>query len=145
MERSTEHAMRLKGRRTERTEVMYKAGGVAYVYLCYGMHHLLNIVTGPKEMPQAVLIRALKPLEGIDLMRIRRKGKEPLTSGPGTVAQALGITTHHTGVSLLGNSIWIEDHGITLDHMTSTPRIGVDYAGKDALLPFRFVFHAKIL
>ena len=127
------------GRRTARTEVMFRAGGVAYVYLCYGMHHLLNIVTGPQDMPQAVLIRALKPLEGLDVMLLRRKGKEPLTSGPGTVAQALGITTKHSGVSLLGNTIWIEDHGIAIPNIVTSPRIGVDYAGEDALLPYRFV------
>ncbi len=126
------------GRRTPRTEVMYHPGGVSYVYLCYGMHHLLNIVTGPKDVPQAVLIRALKPLQGIDIMRKRRKDKVPLSAGPGTVSQALGITTHHNGLSLHENMLWIEDHGILFESISAGPRIGVDYAGADALLPYRF-------
>jgi DNA-3-methyladenine glycosylase len=79
------HAYR--GRKTPRTEVMFEPGGVAYVYLCYGIHSLLNVVTGPKDMPQAVLIRAIKPLEGIEAMTERRKGKMPLAAGPGTVAR----------------------------------------------------------
>ena len=130
------HAYR--GRKTPRTEVMFEPGGVAYVYLCYGIHSLLNVVTGPKGMPQAVLIRAIKPLEGIEAMTERRKGKMPLAAGPGTVAQALGITTKHSGISLLGNKLWIEDHGLVFDSIQAGPRIGVDYAGEDALLPYRF-------
>jgi DNA-3-methyladenine glycosylase len=130
------HAYR--GRKTPRTEVMFEPGGVAYVYLCYGIHSLLNVVTGPKGMPQAVLIRAIKPLEGIEAMTERRKGKMPLAAGPGTVAQALGITTKHSGISLLGNKLWIEDHGLVFDSIQAGPRIGVDYAGDDALLPYRF-------
>jgi DNA-3-methyladenine glycosylase len=130
------HAYR--GRKTPRTEVMFEPGGVAYVYLCYGIHSLLNVVTGPKDMPQAVLIRAIKPLEGIEAMTERRKGKMPLAAGPGTVAQALGITRKHSGISLLENKLWIEDHGLVFDSIQAGPRIGVDYAGDDALLPYRF-------
>ncbi len=126
------------GRRTPRTEVMYKPGGAAYVYLCYGMHHLLNVVTGPKDVPHAVLIRALRPLKGLELMKERRKGREPLASGPGTVTQALGITVKHNGLSLQGSQIWIEDHGLAFKAILSGPRIGVDYAGSDADLPYRF-------
>jgi len=126
------------GRRTKRTEVMFSPGGVTYVYLCYGMHHLLNVVTGPRDVPSAVLIRALSPLQGVEAMRERRKQKEPLTGGPGTVAQALGIRAQHTGISLIGDEIWIEDHGIKLDSIEASPRIGVDYAGEDALLHYRF-------
>lgn len=126
------------GRRTPRTEVMYHPGGVSYVYLCYGMHHLLNVITGPKDVPQAVLIRAIKPLHGIDIMRKRRKDREPLSAGPGTVSQALGITTCHNGLSLQENMIWIEDHDISFNKILASPRIGVDYAGADALLPYRF-------
>ncbi len=125
-------------RRTSRTEVMFQAGGVAYIYLCYGMHHLLNIVTGPQNVPHAVLIRALKPLKGIRVMRERRKRKEPLTAGPGMVAQALGLTTDQNGLSLLENTLWIEDQGIVFESIQVGPRIGIDYAGSDALLPYRF-------
>ncbi len=126
------------GRRTPRTEVMYRAGGVSYVYLCYGMHHLVNVITGPQDVPRAVLIRAIKPIEGIETMQKRRKGKKPLAAGPGTVAQALGITTKHNGLSLLEKTIWIEDQGIAFNDLLTGPRIGVDYAGSDALLPYRF-------
>lgn len=124
-------------RRTPRTEVMYQLGGITYVYLCYGIHNMLNVVTGPKNVPQAVLIRAIIPLEGIDMMAVRRNNKQSMSSGPGTVAQALGITTAHNGISLEENSIWIEDHGVVFDSITDGPRIGVDYAGPDAFLPYR--------
>lgn len=127
------------GRRTARTEVMYQAGGVAYIYLCYGIHYLLNVVTAPADVPHAVLIRALRPLQGVEVMQKRRQDKKPLCGGPGTVAQALGLSLLHNGVSLSGNEIWIEDHGIEVQNFFSGPRIGVDYAGEDALLPYRFV------
>lgn len=127
-------------RRTPRTEIMYAPGGVAYVYLCYGMHHLFNIVTGPKDSPTAVLIRALKPTIGLDIMLERRK-RQPLTSGPGTLTTALGITLKHNALSLTGPTLWIEEgpqHPIE-----ASPRIGVDYAGPDALLPYRFTLGHK--
>jgi DNA-3-methyladenine glycosylase len=127
------------GRRTPRTEVMYAAGGVAYVYLCYGIHHLLNVVTADKDVPHAVLIRSLKPYHGIDVMQKRRQGKKPLCKGPGNVTQALGITTAHNGVVLTSDLLWIEDHGIFFDKIETTARIGIDYAGEDAHLPYRFV------
>jgi DNA-3-methyladenine glycosylase len=126
------------GRRTARTEIMYQAGGVAYIYLCYGIHHLFNVVTAEEGTPHAVLIRGLRPLHGIDLMKTRRRAKEPLCSGPGTVTQALGITTLHNGIPLLGNLLWIEDPGMVFDQIATTPRIGVDYAKEDAFLPYRF-------
>jgi DNA-3-methyladenine glycosylase len=127
------------GRRTARTEVMYAKGGTAYVYLCYGIHHLFNVVTNVEGVPHAVLVRAVHPLEGIDIMRERRQGRL-VTNGPGTVSSALGIRTTHTGTDLLGDTIWIEDHGIAVPrkHIIVGPRIGVDYAGSDALLPYRF-------
>ena len=131
------------GRRTARTEIMYATGGTAYVYLCYGIHHLFNVVTNQKDIPHAVLIRALKPIEGMDVILKRRKQKETsnkLSSGPGTLSQALGIQTSHSGENLLGNKIWIEDRGINFPdiEIIKSPRIGVDYAGADALLPYRF-------
>ena len=128
------------GRRTARNEPMYAAGGVAYVYLCYGIHHLFNVVTNQRDVPHAVLIRAISPVEGIDIMRARR-GRRPLTtSGPGTLSQALGIHTRHSGMDLLGDTIRIEDRALVVpdNAITIGPRIGVDYAGDDALLPYRF-------
>ena len=104
-------------RRTKRTEIMFKEGGCAYVYLCYGIHHLFNVVTGPKDMAHAVLIRGIEPIDGLETMLKRRnqtKLKSNLTAGPGILSKALGISTQHTGLSLLSakSNIWIEDHGI---------------------------------
>lgn len=124
-------------RRTERTEVMYAKGGVAYVYLCYGMHHLLNVVTADFGTPHAILIRAIIPAVGIDIMK-KRRNKEPLSSGPGTLTKALGITRKQNGASLNSSEIWIEE-GVKVDSITAGPRIGVDYAGEDAFLPYRFI------
>ncbi len=135
------------GRRTRRTEPMYAEGGIAYVYLCYGIHHLFNVVAGGAENPLAVLIRAGLPLAGIDEI-LARRGKtqvdRTLLAGPGSLAQALGIRTGHTGTSLSGNRIWIEDHGIDVsnDAVVAGPRIGVDYAGEDAARPYRLVLDA---
>lgn len=131
------------GTRTERTEVMYRAGGVSYVYLCYGIHHLFNVVTNAKDKADAILIRAIEPLEGKDIM-LRRRGKEKinpsLTAGPGRLTQALGITTSFNATDLTSNTIWIEDRGINFGkkNIVKTQRIGVDYAGEDAKLPWRF-------
>ncbi|MCB9171072.1 MAG: DNA-3-methyladenine glycosylase [Flavobacteriales bacterium] len=134
------------GRRTARTEVMYARGGTAYVYLCYGIHHLFNVVTNVKEMPEAVLVRGIAPLDGIDTMRSRRGASGmPTTTGPGIAAQALGIRTLHSGTDLLGDTIWIGDDGpIVPDAAVRVgPRIGVDYAGPDARSPYRFVVTDK--
>ncbi len=131
------------GRRTNRNEIMYAEGGVAYVYLCYGIHHLFNVVTHTKESPHAILIRALEPVKGIDEM-LKRVGKKKLdntlTRGPGNLSKALGITTLQTGVSLLGKELFVGDDGFkySKNEIAASPRIGVDYAGKDALLPYRF-------
>jgi DNA-3-methyladenine glycosylase len=130
-------------RRTKRTEVMFGKGGTAYVYLCYGIHHLFNVVTGPLESAHAVLIRAVKPIEGIDEMLRRRKAEKlspNISSGPGTVSQALGIKVSDTGEDLTGNKIWIEDRGlkITEEQISAGPRVGIDYAQEDASLPYRF-------
>jgi DNA-3-methyladenine glycosylase len=130
-------------RRTQRTETMYKSGGVGYIYLCYGMHHLFNIVTGPENLPHAVLIRAILPVEGIDIMENRRKKKSKdkgFSTGPGSVSKALGITTAIDGISLLTKTIHVEDRGIELtgNNIIAGPRVGIDYAGEDAKLPWRF-------
>ena len=132
------------GRRTARTEIMYRAGGTAYVYLCYGIHSLFNVVTNKENIPHAVLIRAIYPVVNFKEMQKRRVNikspKEKLCIGPGTVSQAMGIHYSHSGKSLLGKEIWIEDKGLKIPShkIISSPRIGVDYAGKDALLPYRF-------
>lgn len=129
-----------KGRRTARTEVMFHKGGICYVYLCYGIHFLLNVVTNYENVPHAVLIRALKPTHGIDAMLMRRGKKTvngTLTNGPGALAQALGIDASFNGVSFLGKSIWIEE-GPSPEKIESSPRIGIDYAEEDAALPWRF-------
>lgn len=132
------------GRRTARTEVMFGKGGTAYVYLIYGIHHLFNVVTNKKDVPHAVLVRAIEPLTGIDSM-LERSGKErwdyTLGKGPGNVSKALGINTRYTGWDLTGNDIYIAADGFTppADTILATQRIGVDYAGVDALLPYRFI------
>lgn len=129
-------------RRTKRTETMYAQGGISYVYLCYGIHHLFNIVTNTIDEPHAILIRAIAPLEGIDIMKIRRnktKVDKTFSAGPGTMSQALGITTFHNNIDLTGNQIWIEDIGYSFSKIEVTKRIGIDYAQEDALLPYRFV------
>ena len=134
------------GRRTKRNEMMYREGGVAYVYLCYGMHHLLNFVTNAADIPDAVLIRGIVPTHGGELM-LCRTGKRRLTSdigiGPGKVSKLLGITVADNGLSLCGEKLWIEDRGLLVPDsaIRVTPRIGVDYAGEDALLPYRFAAH----
>jgi len=131
------------GRRTKRTEPIYGQGGAAYVYFCYGLHHLFNVVTNAAETPHAVLIRAGIPMTGTGRMLKRRnkaKVDKTLLAGPGSLAKALGITTDHTGISLMNGQIWIEDHGTDVAHdaVTTGPRVGVDYAGEDALRPYRF-------
>jgi DNA-3-methyladenine glycosylase len=131
-------------RRTARTETMYKHGGVAYVYLCYGIHHLFNVVTNAEDVPHAILIRAVEPVEGIEYM-LKRRGKEKLapslTAGPGAMSMALGIHTRHSGLSLQGPEIFIEDRGIKVSakDIVAATRVGVAYAAEDALLLYRFL------
>jgi DNA-3-methyladenine glycosylase len=130
------------GRRTQRTEVMFNEGGRAYVYLCYGIHHLFNVVTNDRDIPHAILIRAVEPLEGKEFMMERTGNtvwKNSIGSGPGNVTKALGIFTGHTGMSLQSAELYIADDGYQVENILATPRIGVDYAGADALLPYRFV------
>src|SRR6476659_513981 len=131
------------GRRTRRNEIMYGEGGYAYVYLCYGIHHLFNVVTNFHEVPHAILIRALDPIEGVREMLLRTSKKkldDTLTRGPGNVSKALGIFTRHSGLSLSDDQIFIADDGGTFSkkEIAASPRVGVDYAGEDALLPYRF-------
>ena len=133
-----------QNRRTQRTETMFAPGGTAYVYLCYGIHHLFNVVTNKQEIPHAVLIRSAAPLAGIEEMLLRTlkaKADSTLTKGPGNVSRALGIRTAHSGVNLLGDELFIADDGYRLrpSEVLATRRIGVDYAGVDALLPYRFI------
>ncbi len=132
------------GKRTGRTEVMFGDGGKAYVYLCYGIHHLFNIVTNKKEIPHAILIRAVEPMQGLEAMLTRTGKTKPdysLTRGPGNVSKALGISIHHTGCHLVSDEIFIaaDTFKLTENEILATPRIGVDYAGEDAKLLYRFV------
>jgi DNA-3-methyladenine glycosylase len=130
-------------RKTPRTQVMFRSGGVAYVYLCYGMHYLFNVVTNIEGTADAVLIRALEPLTGIPEMTLRRGSlisSRHLTSGPGKLSKAMGIERSMNGKSLLDNEVWIEElgHKITSRNIDVSTRIGIDYAGDDAALPWRF-------
>ncbi len=131
------------GRLTPRTQTMFAAGGIAYVYLCYGIHEMFNIVVSTEGDPRAVLIRAIHPTIGINDMLARRKMsvlKHNITSGPGSVAQALGINRKLNGLNLQSDVLWLEDEGLSFkdDQIAAVPRVGVAYAKEDALLPFRF-------
>lgn len=132
------------GRKTNRTSVMYQNGGVAYVYFCYGMHYLFNVVTAGENVPHAILIRALLPINGIETMQQRRGlniGFAQLANGPGKLTRAMGIGMEHNGILLEEGRIWFEKTNEMLSgSIEITPRIGIDYAGEDALLPYRFVW-----
>lgn len=130
-------------RRTSRTETLYAQGGIGYVYLCYGIHHLFNVVSSVAGEPHAVLIRAIEPLIGLEIIVQRRNmpiSKPAISSGPGSAAKALGINGSFNKKELTGEEIWIEDLGIQYpdDAIAAGPRIGVAYAQEDALLPWRF-------
>ncbi len=130
-------------RRTKRTEVLFEPGGIAYVYLCYGIHSLLNVTTGERGEAAAVLIRAIEPVEGVGVMQTRRSlttKDHRISAGPGMLSQALGISLEHNACSMVnGQELWIESHRQPAeDEIVESPRIGVAYAGKDALLPWRF-------
>ncbi len=116
-------------RNTKRTKTMFMAGGVAYIYICYGIHHLFNIVTNNNEIPEAVLVRALEPLEENAELRV--------TSGPGKLTKYLGISKKFDTTDLTGNKIWIEDNGHDFQ-LDLSKRIGIDYAEEDADLLWRF-------
>ena len=130
-------------RRTKRTEIMYQEGGVAYVYLVYGIYYLFNIITNEKDKADAVLVRAIEPETGIEEMLLRRNmaAVNPnLTAGPGVMSIAMGINKKLYGADLTGNTVWLEDKGIQFpsEDIAAGPRIGIDYAGEDAKLPWRF-------
>lgn len=131
------------GRRSAKNEHMYGAGGTSYIYICYGIHQMLNIVTNEKNIPDAVLVRALEPMEGIAAMLVRT-GKNQLdntlTKGPGNVGKALGLLKHHSGINLMDDTIGLYKDRFELkeEQVGLSKRIGVDYAGEDALLPYRF-------
>lgn len=128
---------------TPRTKTMFLPGGIAYVYLCYGIHEMFNIVTSGNGQPHAILVRAINPTDGLEAMQSRRNMpvlKPTITMGPGSVAKALGISRAVNAFSLEGDTIWIEDRGLTFpgEDIAAVPRVGVDYAGNDASLPYRF-------
>ena len=140
---STDRASHAFGNKhTNRTDAMFKNGGIAYVYLCYGLHHLFNVVTNIEGIPHAVLIRAGEPIEGISHMLDRRKKsklEKTITNGPGSLCGALGITISHNKISLNSSLIWLaEFKEIEENQIRISARVGVDYAGQDALLPYRF-------
>lgn len=132
-------------RNTSRTEVMFRKGGCAYIYICYGIHHLFNVVTGPQGTAHAVLIRGIQPLEGLEWMLERRKAdrlRPALTTGPGSLSQALGLYSRDTGQSLTApdTPIWLEDRGVQVsgDGLCSGRRVGVESAGESALWEWRY-------
>lgn len=133
-------------RRTARTEIMFKAGGTAYIYLCYGMYSLFNVVSNKENIPHAVLIRGLTATEGLETIAQRLKitdvSKYKL-NGPGKLSKALGIHYSQSGINLYGSTIWIEDRGLNIneENIKTTKRVGVDYAQEDANLPYRFIYN----
>ncbi len=128
-------------RKTDRTEIFYNEGGIGYVYLCYGIHNLFNVVTNKKDIPHAILIRSIEPLEGIDVM-MKRRGKtkldKTLSAGPGALSKALGISKKHNKISLTEDIIWIEDRHIKVESIHATTRVGIDYAEEYKDKPWRF-------
>lgn len=133
-----------ENKRTNRTQVMFERGGHVYVYLCYGVHHLFNVVTGPEEAAHAVLLRGLEPIDGLETMLERRGmniAKPQLTAGPGVLTKAMGITKEHNGIDLTkkNSPIWIEDAiDCPQDAILASPRVGVDYAEECTSWPWRF-------
>jgi DNA-3-methyladenine glycosylase len=125
-----------KNKRTQRTENMFMQGGSTYVYLCYGMHYLFNVVTNQKDIPHAILIRAVEPL--FDVSHQLKKGKRLPGSGPALVTKLLGINLSHNGISLIHNELFIADDGYVPASIAVSPRIGVDYAGNAAKWLYRF-------
>ena len=126
-------------KRTKRTAPMFEKGGIAYVYLCYGIHYLFNIVCNKKNIPDAILIRAIHPMHGVDIMcsRTNKKSEKRIGSGPGKLSKALGIDMTLNGKSIEGDNLWIENHSISGD-VVAKERIGVEYAGEDSKLLRRF-------
>lgn len=132
-------------KKTQRTRVMFEEGGKAYVYLCYGIHHLFNVVTGKAGVPHAVLVRAVEPVENVEVMLKRRRMEiltPRLTAGPGVLSQALGIQVAFSGVDMrkMHSHVWLEDRGeeVGVADILSSARVGVEYAKEHASLPWRF-------
>jgi DNA-3-methyladenine glycosylase len=128
-------------RRTKRTETMYGIGGTAYVYFVYGMYNQFNVVTNIEGVPHAVLVRALEPSEGLDVIRRRRRGRSEyeMTSGPGRLCLALGIDRKLDKADLLGDRVWIEEGpSISPREIARGPRVGIDYAESWVAKPWRF-------
>ncbi|MBI9037289.1 MAG: DNA-3-methyladenine glycosylase [Bacteroidales bacterium] len=143
------------GRKTKRTEIMFREGGIAYIYLCYGIHSLFNIVTNKANIPHAILIRGIYPTHGLDLI-LNRMNKKSLSknmiNGPGKVSKALNINYSLSGIDLKKNndknqpSIWLENNmNIPASEISVSKRIGIDYAEEDALLPYRFFIEEKLI
>lgn len=135
------HAFGLK--RTKRNQVMYLSGGHAYIYLCYGMYTLFNVITNTEGIPHGVLIRAIQPTIGLEIMQKRRnkiKIDRSLTGGPGALTQALGINVKDSGILLTGSKIWIEDRNTNVkeEDIIASPRVGIDYAEEYIHMPWRF-------
>jgi DNA-3-methyladenine glycosylase len=136
---------------TARNRVMFGRAGIAYVYLVYGMHHCLNVVTGASPFPAALLIRAVEPLEGIDTMRLAREARRRrpvpdarLAAGPGLVALAFGVDRSHTGLDLCdgASALHLESTpvGAAVPDIVATPRVGVGFAGEPWVsVPWRFL------
>ena len=145
----TDRASHASKGKTERTAVMFGSGGKAYVYLCYGIHQMFNIVTATEGIAHAVLIRAVEPLEGKELM-LRRTGKkvwdQSITSGPGKVGKAFGFHTSQCGADLTGDDLYIADDGFRVleNDIITSPRIGVDYAGDHAAWHYRFYLNGNL-
>jgi DNA-3-methyladenine glycosylase len=131
--------------RTARTEIMFGLAGYAYVYFIYGVYYCLNIVTETVDHPSAVLIRALEPVEGIELMKKRRRTEElrNLASGPGKLCQAFAIDKALNGVDVCRSIMYVEDRGDPTPKILATPRIGVDYAGKWKDKRWRFLIRGN--
>ena len=127
-------------RKTPRNAVMFEAGGLAYVYFVYGMHHQFNVVVSPEGVADAILIRSLEPVAGLDIMQKRRNNTKisNLTTGPGKLCQALGITREHNALDLTGNLIWLSPR-IETPEFISSARIGIDYAEEYKDKPWRFL------
>ena len=129
------------GRRTKRTETMYQPGGIAYVYFVYGMYNQFNVVTNIQDVPHAILVRALEPVEGIDTMRGRRHSHPDrnLTNGPGKLCVAMGIDRELNAADLLGHRVWLEEYEkVSRSKIATGPRIGIDYAQEWIEKPWRF-------
>lgn len=135
-------------RRTSRNDIMYSKGGVVYMYICYGIHDMLNIVTGREGESHAILIRALEPTDGLEVMRKRRgfdNDDKRLCKGPGALAKALGLKKVHNGTSLQGDSIWIESRGYEPDteDVIARPRIGLNIEEPYKSIPWRFYIRSN--